>query len=164
MTFKSGRRPIEIVSNRQPHKLAIIALVVTTKPGDIIHDPEIDRATNSTLQVWSSAMQSARRVLAVEHGIELKRETKLGYRHLKPEEKPGAADRQMNRARNRVKTAKRIVDSMTQGQFDELTPANQSVHVQTRARVLLTHDMMSPKRQREIAVAANSKERPMLPK
>ena len=162
--FGREKRPIELVSNRQPHKLAIVELVRGTKPGDIISDADIDRATNSRIQVWSSAMQAARAVLATEHGIVLKRETKLGYRHLKPEEKPGASDREMGRARNRVKAAKRISDSMTDEQFQSMQPSDQSRHVQTHARVRLAFDMLSPKRRADRAIASNTKERPMLPK
>ena len=158
------RRPIEIVSNRQPHKLAIIALVLDHKPGDIISDGEIDQATDSQIAVWNSAMQAARRVLADEHGVILKREAKLGYRYLKAEEKSGASDREMKRARNRVKSAKRITDSMSNDEFKQMPAGDQTVYVQTRARVELAHDMFSTRRRPERAITQNSKERPILPK
>lgn len=161
-----GKRPIETVSNRQPNKLAIIELVVASKPGELIADADIDRVTGAKLAVWNNAMQAARRVLSIEHGIELKRERELrGYRHLKANEKPGAADSRMRRARNQVKVANRIVDSVTDEQFAALSAPEQVVHVQTRARTALALDMLSAKKQKAIArTVTNGKERATLPK
>ena len=149
----------EVVSNRQPNKLAIIDLVLDREPGDLILDKEITEATKSQMIHWMSAMQAARSVLSKEHSIELMREKKVGYRVLMGAEKSGAADRRMKRARNQVKTAHRIVSSVTSEEFDAMGKVDQVTLLQTRAHVSMAFDLLSMKK-KEIPTKSNNGNQP----
>lgn len=158
-------KPVQLVPNRYPHKLAIVNLVKDSRPGDTFTVAQIDAACGATRDVWKHALSGAKKDLRRSHGIVLEydRVTKL-YRHVKAKEKSGLADRRAGRARRQVREGLEIVSSVSDEAFTELSPGEQTVQIQTKARLGLFHDMMSTPGKVDRAIAANSRERPRLPK
>jgi hypothetical protein len=154
-----------VVSNRYPHKLAIVTLVIGTKPGDTITRDQLDAATKAPRVVWQHALSGAKKELRRQHGIVFERDPQTGeYRHTRAADRPELADRRAARARRAVMEGREIMHSISDVDFGALSPGEQSAVVQTRAKLDLFADLMTPAAVRSRAVVSNGKEKPMLPK
>lgn len=143
--------------SRQAHKLTIVSLVMTKKPGAVITKDEITSATKATPTVWQSGLQAAKKTLRDEHGVVLDTIRDVGYRVALASDKAGIADGKIKSAHRKAKEASGILATVSESDFKELSKDEQNRHVLTKTRVEIAKDVTAPRRMKELSTrVANS--------
>lgn len=146
--------------SRQAHKLAIVNLVLTKKPGDLVTKEEISAATKAREQDWKPSIEPAKKALRKEHRLLLHFEhVAKAYRVAMDGDVAGMIDGHLRRARNQAKRACEKASVIDGDRLKALSQNEQGQFLQQRARALILRDVTEPKRLRDLAVV-NSKELP----
>ena len=148
--------------SRQAHKLAIVNLVLTKKPGDLVTKEEISAATKAREQEWKSSIEPAKKALRKERGWLLHFEhSSMSYRVALDSDVAGMIDGHLRRARNQAKRACEKASVIDGDRLKALSADEQGQFLQQRARALILRDVTEPKKLRDLAVV-NRKELPSI--